>query len=136
MDEADVQRILAHPLTMVGSDGLAHDAVPHPRLWGTFPRVLGHYARERRLFSLETAVHKMTGLSARRFGLVNRGLIAPGHAADIVVFDEATVADRATYEHPTIPSTGIDLVFVNGHLACEHGLTVHAHAGQVLRRPR
>lgn len=136
MDESDVQRILAHPLTMVGSDGLAHDAVPHPRLWGTFPRVLGHYARERRLFSLETAVHKMTGLSARRFGLGDRGLIAPGHAADIVVFDEATVADRATFEHPTTPSTGIEWVFVNGHLACERGLTVHAHAGQVLRRHR
>jgi len=136
MDESDVQRILAHPLTMVGSDGLAHDAVPHPRLWGTFPRVLGHYARERRLFSLETAVHKMTGLSARRFGLSNRGLIALGHAADIVVFDEANVADRATFEHPTKPSSGIDLVFINGHLACDHGVTTHAHAGEVLKCAR
>lgn len=134
MHEDDVRRILAHPLTMVGSDGLAHDAVPHPRLWGTFPRVLGHYAREQRLFPLETAVYKMTGLSARRFGLADRGMIAPGYAADIVVFDEAHVADRASFEHPTTPSTGIDAVFVNGQLACEHGLTVHAHAGQVLRR--
>jgi N-acyl-D-amino-acid deacylase len=134
MHEDDVRRILAHPLTMVGSDGLAHDAVPHPRLWGTFPRVLGHYAREQRLFSLETAVYKMSGLSARRFGLHDRGRIAPGFAADIVVFDEAHVADRASFEQPTAPSTGIDAVFVNGQLACENGRTVQAHAGQVLRR--
>ncbi|MBB6561778.1 N-acyl-D-amino-acid deacylase [Acidovorax soli] len=134
MHEDDVRRILAHPLTMVGSDGLAHDAVPHPRLWGTFPRVLGHYAREQRLFSLETAIHKMSGLSARRFGLQDRGRIAPGCAADIVVFDADHVADRASFEHPTTPSAGIDAVFVNGQLACENGRTVHAHAGQVLRR--
>lgn len=134
MHEDDVRRILAHPLTMVGSDGLAHDAVPHPRLWGTFPRVLGHYAREQRLFSLETAIHKMSGLSARRFGLQDRGRIAPGCAADVVVFDADHVADRASFEHPTTPSAGIDAVFVNGQLACENGRTVHAHAGQVLRR--
>lgn len=134
MHEDDVRRILAHPLTMVGSDGLAHDAVPHPRLWGTFPRVLGHYAREQRLFSLETAIHKMSGLSARRFGLQDRGRIAPGCAADIVVFDADHVADRASFEHPTTPSAGIDAVFVNGQPACENGRTVHAHAGQVLRR--
>jgi len=136
MHEDDVQRILAHPLTMVGSDGLAHDAVPHPRLWGTFPRVLGHYARDQRLFSLETAVHKMTGLSARRFGLNDRGLLAPGFAADVVVFNEHSVADRATFEQPTAPSAGIDAVFVNGQLACRDGRTVNAHAGQVLRRNR
>jgi N-acyl-D-amino-acid deacylase len=134
MHEDDVRRILAHPLTMVGSDGLAHDAVPHPRLWGTFPRVLGHYARDQRLFSVETAVHKMTGLSARRFGLHGRGLIAPGHAADIVVFDEALVADRATFEQPTMPSAGIEAVFINGRLACHNGRTLDAHAGRVLRR--
>lgn len=136
MHEDDVQRILAHPLTMIGSDGLAHDVVPHPRLWGTFPRVLGHYARDQRLFSLETAVHKMTGLSARRFGLLNRGLLAPGYAADIVVFDEGSVGDRATFAKPTEPSVGIEAVFVNGELACRDGQTVNAHAGQVLRRQR
>jgi N-acyl-D-amino-acid deacylase len=134
MDEDDVSRILAHPMTMVGSDGLAHDKVPHPRLWGTFPRVLGHYARERRLFSLETAVHKMTGLTASRFGLQDRGLVRVGHAADLVVFDAAKVADRATFEDPTALSTGIDAVFVNGRLACEDGRMVDAHAGRVLRR--
>lgn len=136
MDEDDVSRILAHPLTMVGSDGLAHDKVPHPRLWGTFPRVLGHYARERRLFSLETAVHKMTGLTARRFGLAGRGLLQEGYAADIAVFDADTIADRATFEHPTAASVGMDAVFVNGALACSQGRTVERHAGQVLRRGR
>lgn len=134
MSEDDVSRILAHPMSMVGSDGLAHDVQPHPRLWGTFPRVLGHYARERRLFSLETAVHKMTGLSARRFGLTGRGTIATGHCADLVVFDEHRVADRATFAQPTLVATGIDAVFVNGQLAAQDGQPVNVHAGQVIRR--
>ncbi|MES2401367.1 MAG: D-aminoacylase [Pseudomonadota bacterium] len=136
MSEGDVSRILAHPMTMVGSDGLAHDVSPHPRLWGTFPRVLGHYARDRRLFSLETAVHKMTGLSARRFGLQGRGVLAVGNAADMVVFDEQNISDRATFTNPAEPSQGIDAVFVNGRLACRHGETMDAHAGQVLRHGR
>ncbi|WP_428979353.1 N-acyl-D-amino-acid deacylase family protein [Cupriavidus oxalaticus] len=136
MSEDDVSRILQHPLTMVGSDGLAHDVSPHPRLWGTFPRVLGHYVRERRIFSLELAVHKMTGLSARRFGLAGRGVLAEDAHADIVVFDEETVSGAATYENPTAVSTGILAVFVNGRLACRDGGTVDAHAGRVLRHGR
>lgn len=136
MDEGDVSRILAHPLTMVGSDGLAHDRVPHPRLWGTFPRVLGHYARDRSLFPLETAIHKMTGLTARRFGLRDRGFIREGFAADIAVFDASTIADRATFENPTAAPVGIDAVFVNGVLAHEHSSSGHRHAGQVLRMNR
>ena len=134
MSEDDVSRIMSHPLTMIGSDGLAHDIRPHPRLWGTFPRVLGHYVRERRLLSLETAIHKMTGLSARRFQLKGRGVIAIGNAADIVVFDEHQIADTATFAHPTRVSAGIDAVYVNGVLACKGGETVNAHAGRVLRR--
>ena len=134
MDEADVSRIMAHPLTMIGSDGLAHDVQPHPRLWGTFPRVLGHYVRERRLLSLELAVHKMTGLSARRFGLKGRGVLATGNFADVVIFDEHQVTDRASYQQPTQVSAGIDRVYINGVLACRDGLTVDAHAGRVLRK--
>lgn len=134
MSEDDVERILSHPMAMVGSDGLAHDQSPHPRLWGTFPKVLGHYVRNRRLFSLETAIHKMTGLSARRFGLHKRGLIAEGYYADLVVFDEHLVQDHATFERPTQVSTGIDSVFVNGQLACENGVSMNLHAGQVIRR--
>lgn len=134
MSEDDVSRILAHPMSMVGSDGLAHDVQPHPRLWGAFPRVLGHYARERRLFSLETAVHKMTGLSARRFGLHERGVVREGGCADLVVFDEHHIADRATFEHPTRASAGIDAVFVNGRLAYRDGEPRDVHAGHVIRR--
>jgi N-acyl-D-amino-acid deacylase len=136
MSEEDVQRILQHPMTMVGSDGLAHDVRPHPRLWGTFPRVLGRYVRERGALALETAVHKMTGLSASRFGLKDRGRLAAGWAADLVVFDAGTVADGATFDEPQRPATGIDHVFVNGRLACRAGRTVDRHAGQVLRRER
>lgn len=134
MSEDDVGRILAHPLSMIGSDGLAHDAHPHPRLWGTFPRVLGRYVRQRKLLSLETAVHKMTGLSARRFGLARRGLIAPGFHADLVTFDAATILDRATYEEPGLAPDGIHAVHVNGELACEQGRMSGARAGRVLRR--
>jgi N-acyl-D-amino-acid deacylase len=134
MDEADVSRIMAHPLSMIGSDGLAHDVQPHPRLWGTFPRVLGRYVREQRLLSLELAIHKMTGLSARRFGLKGRGVLAVGNFADVVIFDEHRVIDHASYQQPTQVSSGIEAVYINGVLACEQGQTVRGHAGRVLRR--
>ena len=134
MSEDDVERILAHPLTMVGSDGLPHDQSPHPRLWGSFPRVLAHYARDRSLFSLETAVHKMTGLTARRFGLAGRGVVAPGAFADLVLFDAEHVADRARFDDPAQPPAGIALVVVNGRVAVEGGGVTDLHAGRVLRR--
>jgi N-acyl-D-amino-acid deacylase len=133
MDEADVRRILAFPDTMVGSDGLPHDAAPHPRLWGTFPRVLGHYARDVGLFSLETAVHKMTGLTARTFGLADRGLIRDGMAADITLFDEKTIGDAATFESPIRAAPGIDTVIVNGEIAWREGRSTGARPGRVLR---
>ncbi|MDP1650503.1 MAG: D-aminoacylase [Rubrivivax sp.] len=134
MSDADVERILAHPLAMIGSDGLPGDGVPHPRLWGTFPRVLGHCARERGLLALEAAVHKMTGLTARRFGLAGRGLLQPGCSADVTVFDAGAVADRATYADPTAAPLGIAWVLVNGQLAVDHGEVAHGHAGALLRR--
>ena len=96
MNEADVQRIMAHHLAMIGSDGLPHDTFPHPRLWGTFPRVLGHYARDLGLFSMEAAVNKMTGHTASVFGMVDRGVVRPGAYADLVLFDPLTVRDTAT----------------------------------------
>jgi N-acyl-D-amino-acid deacylase len=114
MDEEDVRRIMAHPLSMIGSDGIPHDAHPHPRLWGTFPRVLGLYARELGLFSLETAIHKMTGRCAEAFGIVDRGVFRPGAYADVVLFDPATVIDRATFADPKQLSTGIEAVWANG----------------------
>jgi N-acyl-D-amino-acid deacylase len=134
MDEADVERILAYPETMIGSDGLPHDAFPHPRLWGAFPRVLGHYARGRGLFSLEEAVHKMTGLPADRFRLAQRGRIAPGLRADLVVFDPQRIADAATFAQPKSPAAGIVSVYVNGALAWHEGRDTGARCGQVLRR--
>jgi N-acyl-D-amino-acid deacylase len=134
MDENDVQRILAYEGTMIGSDGLPHDARPHPRLWGTFPRVLGHYARELGLFSLETAVHKMTGLSAARFGLKDRGLIRVGAYADLTLFDPATVIDQASFDEPTRPSRGIHSVIVNGQLVWSGGEPTGARPGLLLKR--
>ncbi|MDQ6640094.1 MAG: D-aminoacylase [Pseudomonadota bacterium] len=134
MDEDDVQRILAFDETMIGSDGIPVGAKPHPRLWGTFPRVLGHYCRDVGLFPLETAVWKMTGLTARNFGLKGRGTLAVGNAADLVVFDAATIRDAASYETPTLPAEGIDAVIVNGVVAWRHGRHSGARSGQVLRR--
>lgn len=133
MDEADVQRILKFEDTMVGSDGLPHDTKPHPRLWGTFPRVLGHYSRDVGLFPLETAVYKMTGLTAEKFGIADRGRLAPGYFADITIFDAETVGDAATFDAPTQPARGIDTVLVNGAPVWRNGAVTGARPGKVLR---
>lgn len=137
MDEADVRRILSHEKAMIGSDGLPHDSFPHPRLWGTFPRVLGHYARDLGLFSLETAIHKMTGRTAAVFGLKDRGVLRAGAFADLVLFDPATVRDAADFENPTRPAEGIAETWVNGESAYRPatGATA-ARAGRVVTRNR
>ena len=114
MADDDVNRILRHPATVIGSDGLPNDPLPHPRLWGAFPRVLGYYSREQQLFSLAVAVHKMSGLSAQRFGLQQRGLVRQGYWADLVLFDPDTVRDAATFTDPMQPAHGIEAVWVNG----------------------
>ncbi|MCA8020169.1 N-acyl-D-amino-acid deacylase family protein [Burkholderia metallica] len=134
MDEADVERIIGHELAMVGSDGLPNDARPHPRLWGTFPRVLGEFSRERKLFPLEAAVRKMTGLTAEQFGIAERGRLAVGYYADLVVFDPARVIDRATFASPTLRPEGIEHVFVNGRAVLEHGRHTGVRPGLALRR--
>ncbi|WP_428492778.1 N-acyl-D-amino-acid deacylase family protein [Rhodopila sp.] len=137
MDEPDVQRIMAHRLAMIGSDGLPHDSYPHPRLWGTFPRVLGHYARDLGLFSLEQAVRKMTGHTASVFGMVDRGVIRAGAYADLVLFDPATVRDASTYDAPTRPAEGILETWINGQSAYvfADGAT-RARAGRLVTRDR
>lgn len=134
IDEADLRRVLAHPLTMIGSDGLPHDARPHPRLWGSFARVLGHYCREERLLELPQAVQKMSGLSAQRFGLNGRGVLRPGAAADLVLLDTERVRDTATYAEPVRQSEGIHRVMVNGQWALIDGAPTGVHSGAFLRR--
>ncbi len=132
MDEADLRRILTFPPSLVGSDGLPHDKRPHPRLWGTFPRVLGHYVRERGDLTLEQAVAKMTGQTAKVLGLSERGFVRPGHHADLVLFDPATVLDRATYDDPEEPAAGIEMVLVNGAATYEKGAMTQSRPGRFL----
>jgi N-acyl-D-amino-acid deacylase len=134
MHEDDVRRVLAEPTAMIGSDGISSDAHPHPRLWGTFARVLGRYCRDEQLFSLESAVHKMTGLTARAFGLRGRGELKPGNAADLALFDPGAIADRATYEQPRIACEGMVGVWVNGICVWHEGRSTGALPGQCLRR--
>jgi N-acyl-D-amino-acid deacylase len=135
MNEADVERVITHPLSMIGSDGLPHDERPHPRLWGTFPRVLARYWRDRGVLALEQAIYKMSGMSAERFRLPERGRLCAGHFADIVVFDPQHVRDLAAFDQPKQFSEGIEQVWVNGVLSytgTERGTGVRA--GRFLRR--
>jgi N-acyl-D-amino-acid deacylase len=134
LDESDVQRILKFEDTMIGSDGLPHDAKPHPRLWGTFPRVLGHYARDLKLFPLETAVYKMTGLPSAKFGLDRRGVLKKGAHADITLFDADTIIDKADFQNSTEPAAGIAAVIVNGTPVWRSGKPTGARPGRVLVR--
>ncbi len=135
MTEEDVRTVMRHPSTMIGSDGVPTlPGKPHPRLWGTFARVLGRYARDLRLFPLEEAVRRMTGFPARKFGLHDRGTIAEDKAADLVIFDPATIADVGTYEDPNHPPDGIRHVFVNGTRVVRDGVHTGARPGRPLRR--
>jgi N-acyl-D-amino-acid deacylase len=137
LDEGDVERIMRHPQTMIASDGRLTqpgEGHPHPRWYGTFPRVLGHYARERGVLTPEEAVRKMTSLPAARLGFRERGRIAEGAYADLVVFDPRTVADRATFQEPHQYPEGIEYVLVNGTMAVDGGRFTGVRAGRVLRR--
>jgi N-acyl-D-aspartate/D-glutamate deacylase len=134
MSEEDVRRILQHPASMIGSDGLPNDPRPHPRLWGTFPRVLGYYCRDQGLFSLAQAVHKMTGMPAQRFGLAGRGRISEGAHADLVLFDPETIRDTATFSDPIRRAEGIGAVWVNGVLSYKDGETTGQRNGRFLSR--
>jgi N-acyl-D-amino-acid deacylase len=137
ISEEDVRRILRHPATMIGSDGLPNDPRPHPRLWGTFPRVLGHYCREEKLFSLPEAVHKMTGMPAQRFGLEQRGQIRQGYYADLVLFDPEKIIDTATFSDPMRAAIGIECVWVNGSLSYTgHGGSTASRDGRFLPRSK
>ncbi len=134
MDEADVRTVMRHPVTMIGSDGIPSPGKPHPRLYGTFPRVLGRYGRELGVLTMEAAVQRMTGLPAEKFGLADRGVIRPGAFADLVLFDPQTILDRATYENPRQYPGGIVSVWVNGAEVVKDGAHTGVRPGRTLRR--
>jgi N-acyl-D-aspartate/D-glutamate deacylase len=134
ISEDDMRRILVHPATMIGSDGLPNDPRPHPRLWGTFPRVLGRYSRQEKLISLPEAVHKMTAMPAQRFGLAGRGLIREGYFADLVLFDAEKIIDTATFSDPVRAADGIRGVWVNGVLSYTKDGSTGNRAGQFIAR--
>ena len=132
ISEDDLRWFIVQPGIAFCSDGELHGS--HPRGAGAFPRVLGHYVREEKLLPLETAIHKMTGLAAANLGLTDRGRIAPGYVADLVVFDPATVIDRSTVEQPELPPLGIPDVMVSGAWVVLDGKVTGRHPGQVLKR--
>jgi N-acyl-D-amino-acid deacylase len=132
--EDDMRRILRHPATMIGSDGLPNDPRPHPRLWGTFPRVLGRYCREEKLFSLPEAIYKMTGMPGQRFGLAQRGRIREGYYADLVLFDPERIVDTATFADPIRPALGIAYVWVNGLLSYTNQGSMETRSGRFVPR--
>ena len=137
MSEEDVVRIMQHPVTMVASDGRITEfgkGHPHPRVYGTFPRVLGRYVREMKVLDLPTAIHKMSGLPAQVFGIPERGLLKEGYFADLVIFNPDTIQDKATFEAPHQYPVGIDFVIVNGKVVLEEGAFYDLRAGKVLRK--
>jgi N-acyl-D-amino-acid deacylase len=135
MSEDDVITVMRHPSTMIGSDGLPTLAgKPHPRLYGTFARVLGRYARDLGVLSLAEAVHRMSGFPAAKFGLKDRGRLAPGAFADLVLFDPATIIDKGTFEDPKQPPAGVIGVWVNGQAVVRDGAATAARPGSALRR--
>jgi len=131
--QADNDALFAHPACMLCSDGILLGNHPHPRGYGAFPRLIADYVRDRQLLRMEDAVHKMTGLPASRLTLADRGLLRPGMAADIVVFDPLKFSDQATYDRGRLPATGIAWVFVNGQPAVAHGEYRPASSGKALR---
>ena len=135
MDEKDVEIVISHPYVMIGTDGLdTGEGNPHPRAYGTFPRVIGVYVRDKKLMTLEEAIRKMTSLPAQRLGLKDRGLIKEGMWADIVIFDPKTIRDRATYDNPRATPEGIEYVIVNGVISIEKGELTGEKGGKILRR--
>ena len=139
MDEADVERIMKHPMTMIGSDGRLSqpgDGHPHPRAYGTFPRILGYYVREKNILDLPTAIHKMTGLSAQRLGIQDRGIIKKGNFADLTIFDPEKIIDRSTFTNPHQYPTGVQFVLVNGQPIVDQGEFQDIRPGKILRKNR
>jgi len=138
IDEADLERILQDPVTMIASDGevpIFGRASPHPRSYGTFVRVLGRYVRERHVITLADAVRKMTSFPAQRVGLLDRGVLRPGMKADVAIWDADAIADKATYDQPHQYAAGVHTVIVNGQIVFENGKMTPARPGKVLYGP-
>lgn len=134
MGEGDVRMVMAHSSTMIGTDGLDRGSKPHPRAWGTYPRILGKYVRDEGVISLENAVYKMTHMPATKFAIADRGLVKTGCYADLVLFDPDTVLDSATYENPRVGPVGMPHVIVNGEFAVRDGKHMGSRTGRALRR--
>jgi N-acyl-D-amino-acid deacylase len=126
--------VMAHPSTMIGTDGLDTGSKPHPRAWGTYPRILGKYVREEGVISLADAIWRMTGFPAKKFALKDRGVIRKNAFADIVLFNPDTVIDRATYDDPRRGPAGLPHVIVNGQFVVRDGKHTHARVGRAVRR--
>jgi N-acyl-D-aspartate/D-glutamate deacylase len=142
MDEDDVRTALKHPLVGVGTDsgaqaedGKLSESKSHPRAWGSFPRILGHYVRDEHVLPLEEAIRKMTSKAATRVHLSDRGILRPGMKADITIFDPATIRDVSTFEDPKHYSTGVKHVFVNGRAVLKDGAMTNERSGRPLRGP-
>lgn len=132
----NIELIMQEDFVMIGSDGVPMGTKPHPRLHHTFPRVIGEYSRERNVLSLQSAIHKMTGLPATRFGLIERGIITVGHFADVVLFDSSTIKDTGTYDSPTTPPQGIIQTWVNGRSVIRSEMKTDGRPGRFLRTLR
>jgi N-acyl-D-amino-acid deacylase len=133
-NEENVRTIMKDQRHMVGSDGILHGDRPHPRAYGTFARFLGHYSRDEKIFSLEGAVNRMTGRPAKRLGLQDRGLIKEGYVADLVLFDSNSVADKSTFEHPRVPASGFESVWISGIPTLEKGTRTDFLPGKGIRK--
>ncbi|MFX0115527.1 MAG: amidohydrolase family protein, partial [Candidatus Hodarchaeota archaeon] len=141
MQEEDIRRIMQHPLQMVGTDagscsreGALSKGKPHPRHYGTYPKILGRYVREEQVLRLEEAIRKMTSMPAQKYGLLKRGILRPGMHADIVIFDPKTIIDKATYTNPHQFPAGIKYVIINGQIAVDNERNTGILAGQTLRK--
>lgn len=138
ISEEDVRRIMKHPMTMIASDGRLSEpgkGHPHPRAYGTFPRVLGHYVREEKVLTLSQALYKMTALPAQRMGLKDRGNLKVGNYADITIFNPQTIKDQSTFENPHQYPVGIPYVLINGRIVVDRGVYKDVRAGKILRKP-
>ena len=134
MNENDVQNIMKNDLTMIGTDGIDVGSKPHPRAWGTYPRILEEYVGRLGILTLENAINKMTHMPAEKFGIKSRGLIKNNYFADLVIFESDKIKDNATFTNPKNGPTGIDYVLVNGKKAVEKGHEKDIFSGSIIKK--